>query len=40
MFYHALLRGSVGLPYRPLKMDIGLGAAALIGGGYVLSCFT
>lgn len=36
MFYHALLRGTVGLPNRPLKMDIGLGAAALIGGGSAL----
>lgn len=36
MFYHSLLRGSVGLPNRPLKMDIGLGAAALIGGGSAL----
>lgn len=36
MFYHALLRGTVGLPNRPLKMDISLGAAALIGGGSAL----
>ncbi len=36
MFYHSLLRGTVGLPNRPLKMAIGLGAAALIGGGSAL----
>ena len=38
MFYHALLRGTVGLPNRPLKMSIGLGAA-LIGGGSALGSF-